>query len=191
MKTSVTSLHPMLPRLREALEQQLGYPIKSQQSVYALCEALRGQINEDTIRRLWGLRKDGYASVQRATLDILCKYIGARDWEDFLAQAIANTDCESELGAQLPQIIADQLTIGQEVELTWLPNRRCRLVFLGEAKWRVEAVENSSTLQVGDMFECRTFVVGQMAYLDSLIRDGKCLGSYRIGIQNGVRCGAL
>ena len=33
-------------------------------------------------------------------------------------------------------------------------------MFLGEAKWRVEAVENSSTLQVGDMFECRTFVVG-------------------------------
>ena len=96
MKTSVTSLHPMLPLLREAVEQQLGCPIKSQQSVYALCEALRGQINEDTIRRLWGLRKDGYASVQRATLDILCKYIGARDWEDFLAQAMANTDCESE-----------------------------------------------------------------------------------------------
>ena len=53
----------MLPLLREAVEQQLGYPIKSQQSVYALCETLRGQINEDTIRRLWGLRKDGYASV--------------------------------------------------------------------------------------------------------------------------------
>ena len=187
MKTNVTSLHPALPLLREAVEQQLGCAIKSQQSVYDLSDALQGQINEDTIRRLWGLRK-GYGSIQRATLDILCRYIGICDWEHFVEKTAISASCESELGAQLPQISADQLAVGQEVELSWLPDRKCRIVFLGNAQWRVELVENSTTLQTGDCFCCRTFVMGQMAYLDSLTRNGVVLGCYRIGIQHGVNC---
>lgn len=184
--TNIPSSHPMIAVLRQRVEQTLGLRIASTQSIQTLVDTLHCRVNEDTIRRLWQVRQDTYRSIRHSTLDILCAYVGAKDWDDFVAtqQTVAGT--ESELHPHRTIVVADDVAIGSHLLLTWLPDRECEAEYLGTSRWRVVRVVNSRTLAPGDEFYCRTFVVGEAAFLDSLIHDGVSLGAYKIGTQSGL-----
>ena len=53
-------------------------------------------------------------------------------------------------------LYTDELCEGDKVLLSWAPNRRCELRYLGENKFVVESVLNSK-LMVGDTFVCAQF----------------------------------
>lgn len=186
MPTGIPSTHPVLPALREAVEQKFGKSLRQQNNIWDFIGTIQNRLNEDTIRRLWGLRKDGYRSIRPATLDILCEYIGAKDWQSFVAAYQQQAQIESELNPHTRQITADDLQPGDQVLLTWLPNRECVAEYLGDGEFCIVRIEHSRTLRVGDRFRCRVFAAGEPLYWDALVRDGKVLGGYRIGKCNGV-----
>lgn len=110
MPTGIPSTHPVLPALREAVEQKFGKSLRQQNNIWDFIGTIQNRLNEDTIRRLWGLRKDGYRSIRPATLDILCEYIGAKDWQSFVAAYQQQAQIESELNPHTHQITADDPT---------------------------------------------------------------------------------
>ena len=176
--TNVPSSHPVIHALLRRVEQRFGQTINSKQAISRLVAELHFQLNEDTIRRLWHMRGDEYSTIRHSTLDILSAYVGANDWENFVQQV------EQESHHQM--ITTDNLHEGEQVTITWLPDRMAVLRYCGNTQWSVEHVENSTTLAVGDTFSCRTFAQGEPLYIDHLVHLGQPYSACRIGTINGL-----
>lgn len=186
MPTRISLSHPVLPQLRKAVENTFGHNLQSQSNIWDFIEVIHHQLNEDTIRRLWGQRKDAYTTVRRSTLDILSQYVGTKDWDDFVQTYQNAAGVESDLHTHTQRIGIEELEIGDRVEFTWLPDRECIAEYSGNAIFRIIMVKNSQGLACGDTFLCRVFVVGEILLLDQLTRSGSVLGCYRVGISGGL-----
>lgn len=186
MPTRISLSHPVLPQLRKAVENTFGHNLQSQSNIWDFIEVIHHQLNEDTIRRLWGQRKDAYTTVRRSTLDILSHYVGAKDWHDFVQTYQNEAGVESDLHTHTQRIGIEELEIGDRIEFTWLPDRECIVEYGGNAVFRIIMVKNSNGLVCEDTFLCRVFIVGEILLLDQLTRSGSVLGCYRAGIFGGL-----
>ena len=82
-------------------------------------------------------------------------------------------------------LYTDELCEGDKVLLSWAPNRRCELRYLGENKFVVESVLNSK-LMVGDTFVCAQFFQKELLMFLNSRREGRMMGNYAMGKQGGV-----
>ncbi len=146
-------------------------------------ERLHENISPTTLKRLWGYI-DGADNTRRSTLCLLSRFLGYDDWEHYLQHLASRTDVESSIFASAG-IRAEELHTGEEIEVTWAPNRRC--VFRYEGGVRFSVVENqNSKLCVGDSFDAACFLIGQPMYLDNLVRGNNEPVSYVAGSKSGV-----
>jgi len=186
MITNVPLSHPAIAVLRQRVEQKLGFCVDSQQSVRELEQTLNFQLNEDTLRRIFGLRQDSYSSLRHSTLDVLVRYVDYTDWKSFVTAVQTELAPESELTPSLNQLCADELGVGEMVEISWLPDRVCRLRYLGNMRWQVVAVKNSTTLAIDDTFSCRVMAVGQEMIVDDITHFGQHYDALHIGKDHGL-----
>lgn len=190
MKKSIKADAPEVKSLLDRVLQFYGRPVGS----LLACEQLSDDIfikthyrvNADTLRRLLGLRSDGYSTVRRTTLNILAQYVGFFDFDKFLNQLRDEGEAQSELTEVIDTVNSANLRTGCRLSISWQPNRRCTLSYKGNLMWQVESVENSSTLRVGDTLFCSQFANGQMVFADRLVRGVETLGGLRLGINGGV-----
>lgn len=185
MRTGIAYNHPLIPILRGKIETVAGHSISSQQQVSQLAAQL--YLNEDTIRRIWGLRDSNYQHIRRTTLDILCQYVGFQDWNDFADKMSKNASTDSTEVAGHNTIFAEQMQQGAKVRIGWLPDRQCVICFCEGTEWIVEEVENSHTLRKGDRFRCSSIAEGLPLYLDDVTREHKTIGSVLIGKGHGIQ----
>ena len=94
------------------------------------------------------------------------------------------TDIESEAFAG-EGIHIDDLQAGDNIEVIWLPNRRCVFRYEGNAHFLVTVAENAK-LHVGDRFETASFIIGKPLYIDRLIRGNEPPTAYVAGARNGL-----
>ena len=78
-------------------------------------------------------------------------------------------------GARYMICIADDLTAGDHIMVSWKPNRRCTFRYIGDGRFMVEKSENSK-LKVGNTFSC------------GIIRSRTCLCRFA-NIDVFRRCG--
>lgn len=156
----------------------------------AIWERLHENLSPTTLKRLWGYI-DGADTARHTTLCLLAQFLGFHDWEAYVADLANRTDIESQTFVGEGVHTAD-LTAGQCVEVTWLPNRRCVFRYLGDNRFEVTESANAK-LQVGDTFTCAYFFVGQPMYLDNLtttslsVREGRGESlSYVAGSKRGL-----
>ena len=147
-------------------------------------ERLHENISPTTLKRLWGYI-DGADTTRRTTLCLLSQFLGYQDWEAYLAVLAQRTDVESEAFAG-EGLNIDELSQGDLVEVTWLPNRRCVFRYEGNAHFVVTEAENAK-LHVGDRFETACFIIGKPLYIDRLIRGDEPPTAYVAGAKNGLR----
>jgi hypothetical protein len=82
--------------------------------------------------------------------------------------------------------VADGLTRGDKIRLTWYPGRVCDLLYNGSQQFRVIASKNSK-LKPNDTFLCSLIIEGQPLYLDQL-QQGNCPPTtFVCGGSGGVR----
>ena len=111
--------------------------------------------------------------------------LGSRDWDEYNAHLLGD-----ERGSSHP-FIADgvhtqELQPGQQLEVTWLPNRRCVFRYLGDMRFEVVESVNSK-LSVGDTFISTFFLTGQPLYIDQLIQSAQPPVSYVAGNNGGLQ----
>lgn len=146
-------------------------------------ERLHENISPTTLKRLWGYI-EGADTTRRSTLCLLSRFLGYDDWEAYLQHLSEVSDTESDIFTT-SGIRAEDLYVGEVVEVEWLPNRRCRFRYNGGTGFTV--VENhNSKLIVGDTFNAACFLVGQPMYLDNLVRNGCDPVSYVAGAKSGL-----
>lgn len=146
-------------------------------------ERLHENISPTTLKRLWGYI-DGADTTRRTTLCLLSQFLGFADWEAYLADLATRTDVESEAFAG-EGLNIDDLQVDDQIEVTWLPNRRCVFRYEGDAHFLVTAAENAK-LHVGDRFETACFIIGKPLYIDRLVRGDQPPTAYVAGAKNGL-----
>lgn len=86
----------------------------------------------------------------------------------------------------LEYISTTDLTIGDCLQIGWLPDRLCEVRYLGENRFVAERCENSK-LQVGDTFSCLQFTLGHPLTMNDLCRNNTLIGkTYVVGQKNGL-----
>ena len=178
---------PEILALRQDIEHELKRRIKTPYDFEFLAgvvwERLHENISPTTLKRLWGYI-DGADTTRRTTLCLLSRFLGYQDWEAYLTALSTRSDIESNT-FDGEGINIDDLRVGDSIEVTWLPNRRCVFRYEGDAHFLVAEAANAK-LHVGDRFETACFLIGKPMYLDRLTRGNEPPTAYVAGAKNGL-----
>ncbi len=178
---------PEIVSLRQDIEKQVNRQIKTPYDFEFLAgviwERLHENISPTTLKRLWGYI-DGADTTRRSTLCLLAKFLGFDDWDGYI-EYLKTLETDESVTFNGVGIRSEDLQPGQEVEVTWLPNRRCIFRYLGQNTYKVLHSSNAK-LQVNDTFQTICFLEGYPLYIDNLLTDGKRPSSYVAGSKNGL-----
>lgn len=179
--------------LRNQVEHMIGTELKMRRHFDMLAEMVftqtRNMVSPTTLRRFWGYQ-EAEVSVSKHTLDVLSMFVGYRNWDDFKQHAEQHADGEEYSGSgfllNIRRVKSESLECGQQVVITWLPNRRVVVVHEGTDVYRVISNENSK-LRPGDTFHCSQLVEGQPLFCTDLLREGQAPMNYVGGKDGGIR----
>ena len=159
------------------------------QLVAELEKELREHMSETTLERVWGYSTRGYDTVSRRTLDVLSRYVGAKNWDDFCQNLRNKSGKESDLFLT-NTLMANSLEIGTHLLIGWQPDRICEIKYHGNNRFEAIRTENSS-IKPGDSFSCILFEKGRELYMDLFQRANETgepnpNARYVVGQQNGL-----
>ena len=166
----------MRNRLCKETESAIGQRLRTpkdfdylRKCIYA---RLRIIVSSTTLKRLWGYLNDG-GEPREATLTTLCRFLGYRDWENFVQSQGQPEDLPSSPVLCRQLNVINELKKNDCLRLTWQPKRWCDVIYLGNLQFLVTASENTR-LKQGDTFQCSLIIEGEPLYLDGL-RQGSLL----------------
>lgn len=187
---AIDSKIPEISELRLRTEARYGHPVKVHADFVALSEDIfittKEHLSESTLERVWSYSTRGYETVSRRTLDVLCNYLGKKNWENFLKDLQTEGGRESDFFDR-ESIKSADLVPGCRLRIGWHPDRECIIRYLGDNRYKAEDTRNSQ-LKPGDTFSCLQFFLQSPAYLEDLSdSEGAIKGSrYGIGLRNGL-----
>lgn len=178
---------PELQTLLQEVEKKFGRPMECTNDFRVLAALVEYECKEivsvSTLKRLWG-----YVSQQttprESTLDVLSRFVGYKDFEDFRMSQFGKLDDTSGY-IDTSFISAKDVPADRTLVICWEPNRMIRLRKAGEQEWEICDSYNSKLL-AGDRFEAACFFKGLPLFLPAVLRDGKTLPAYIAGKKNGL-----
>ena len=189
---SILANIPQIAALRGEIEAAQGGALHTHLHFVALTEKieerLREHISPTTLERVWGYSTRHYDTVSRRTLDVLARYVGADGWDDYVDRLRSTAGRESEEFSD-GMLNVSALAVGARLLIGWQPDRLCEIRYLGNFRFVVEHVENSSALRVGDSFSCMQLQRGQELYMDCFQRAGAPSeenARYAVGQSHGL-----
>ena len=185
-KTSVMQkTSPEILELRKRIEDDVKRKMQTPADfiflIGAIWERTHETMSPTTLKRLWGYI-DGADTTRNCTLNILSKFLGFNDWDDFLAN-IGQDNGSDYVKSQ--HIKVEDLSVGDHVSVSWKPNRRCTFRYLGDYRFIVEKSENSK-LKVGNTFSCSLFILGEPLYLNDLVQENNQPVAFVVGNKDGL-----
>ena len=154
---------------------------KDFESLSAMIEERTGQmVSTSTLKRLYG-----YMSLKpkprMATLDILSKFIGRSGFRDLCLELQESSDFLS-----VETVLSASLAPGQELIVSWLPDREVRLRHDSGQEFTVLDC-GTSKLQDGDKFSVIEFIKGHPLYISGIRRGEEILPEYVAGRTAGIQ----
>lgn len=111
------------------------------------------RIGATTLKRLLGFAQDE-RTPHTSTLDAIARYLGYAHWEELSnIEESGNSDFDS----SDDEVRSADLQPGTCVEITYLPDRKVRMQYLGNQRYRIVESINSK-LQIADEVEIQNFV---------------------------------
>lgn len=179
----------MTEKLCREIEEALCRKIKTPKDFEYLRERIFARrhllVSATTLKRMWGYLDDG-VQPRLATLDILAQFLGYRDYEEYSRSGRTSEEelpSNPMMGRRLS--VGEELSRGDRLRLTWLPDRVCDVEYLGDLNFRVIASENTR-LRKDNTFQCSLIVEGEPLYLDNLRQDDRPPVAYVCGKRTGV-----
>lgn len=181
------SIIPELNYLLRQVEKKLGRDLCTSSDFEALSiiiEKENGELlSSSTLKRLYG-----YVTMKptprKSTLDILSRYLGFRNFSDFVQNLKNNSEFSSQFFSN-KAIMAEEMKAGDTLRIGWEPDRVVQLRYLGESEFEVMESINSQ-LCAGDRFFQAHFIPGYPLYISSILRNGEHTPSYIAGRLNGL-----
>lgn len=144
-------------------------------------------ISPMTLRRFWGELAGGKYNVQprRYTLDVLARYAGHCNYEQFVKFCTDNVNADSDFIAG-EYLIPSAIKKGTHIYISWDPGHYIVAEYLGcEMFLIIESFK--SKLSKDDTFQVDTITQGEPLYLNRLIHEGSTPSRYVCGKKGGVR----
>lgn len=148
----------------------------------AISSRNRDQISVSTLKRLWGYDKQR-PQPYYSTLSILSRFLGFRDWDEFLSHEDHKSPTSFSYTAAA--LFSHELEVGDQLWITWKPNRVCCLFYQGDNRFVVLSATNSK-IRTGDSFTCMLFSEGIPLYMDKFVRDGQEPITFVVGYSGGL-----
>ena len=139
------------------------------------------RIGATTLKRLLGFAQDERVP-HAGTLDAIARYLGFAHWEEL---SKIEDKGNSDFDAPEEEIRSADLQLGVNIEMTYLPDRKVRMQYLGNQGYRIVESENSKLL-VGDEVEVQNFVLHHPLLVLNVWRDGESLGQFTAGRVSGL-----
>lgn len=179
---------PELNCLLSDVEKTYGRRLSTTTDFEALSVVIEHETGEllstSTLKRLWGY-VSGVQTPRKSTLDILCRFIGKRDFSVYCAALQADKTLSSRFFTS-KTIESSSLCVGDFLLIGWAPDRLVRLEYLGNCSFVVRESINSK-LQTGDRFDAGSFMLGFPLYIPALYREGETQPvSYIAGSVSGL-----
>ena len=172
--------------IEEALGKEIRTPKDFEMLRERIYDRLRILISATTLKRVWGYLDDGVQSRQ-GTMDILARFIGYQNYEDYEANAATyKHEAQSSPVMSRKLNVAEELESGDRVRITWHPNRVCETTYLGGLTFSVHASRNTR-IKEGNTFQCSLFIEGEPLYIDNLIQENRPPVAYVCGKKSGIR----
>ena len=172
---------PELNYLLTQVEKQYGRRVATSTDFEALSVFIEHETGEllsaSTLKRMWGY-VSSHPSPRKDTLDILCRFIGHRDFRTF-CDSLKTTEAFASNFLTEKVVYSSELQPGVRLRIGWNPNRLVTLKHLGGGAFEVVASENSKLLP-GDRFEVSHLTKGYPLFIPRIFRAG--------GIHPRLRC---
>lgn len=139
------------------------------------------RVGATTLKRLVGFAQDERVP-HTSTLDAIARYLGYAHWDE-LAQI--EDKGNSDFDTSDEEIRSADLQSDAIIEITYLPDRRVRLRYLGNSHYEIIESLNSK-LQVGDEVDIQNFVLHHPLLVLNVWRDGDFLGQFTAGRVSGL-----
>lgn len=193
MESEKTKIEMGISDLRNAIEEALGCKIAGPKTFEQLRQFLFNRTGQylgmTTLKRIWQyINDDKPLKVRPATLSVLAKSIGYKDWDDFSNRNKRVRTSDSSI-ASSPKFgrsidVVNELHPADELTLYWSPGRECRIKYLGNLQFEVVSSKNTR-LKPGNTFYCHLFLAGHPLYLSSLVQGDAAPVSYICGKLHG------
>ncbi|MCH5234176.1 MAG: hypothetical protein J1E16_02705 [Muribaculaceae bacterium] len=187
----IESSSPQINALRLEVENKFGKKCEVPADFIALGdrirEFLKQNISPSTLERVWNYSTRRQTSLSMHTLNILCEYTGKKDWTTFCKSLNESGIIDSDM-VEGEYISVNSLSVGDRIEIGWLPNRKCVIEYLGDNKFVAMDCENS-TIRPGDTFHCLEFILHQPVNMDYFQKKGEKSNNnirYVAGKMNGI-----
>lgn len=192
MMTTEEEKDKLYNSLRNQIERMTGVMMKTRRHYDMMAEMVfkhtGNMLSPTTLRRFWGYQ-EADVTVSKHTLDVLSMFVGHRNWDDFtqayLSQTTDKSTSNSNFIINTKAVKSADLAYGQQVVITWLPDRRIVVEHVSDDVFQVVSNENSK-LQPGDIFHCSQLVNGMPLLCTNLQREGVMPMSYIGGKEGGI-----
>ena len=167
--------------LKEKSGNQLRQPSDCENLSLDIESKTRVRIGATTLKRLLGFAHDE-RTPHASTLDAIAHYLGYAHWEELL---LIEDKGNSGFSTSDEEIRSVELQPDVHVEITYLPDRRVLMQYLGNQRYRIVESENSK-LQKGDELEIQNFVLHHPLLVLNVLREGESLGQFTAGRVSGL-----
>ena len=173
------------PYITELLSEKSGHEIRRSRDCELLSldiESATGEhIGGNTRKRLLGFIADERGP-RLSSLDVIARYLGFTDWD---ALRLVDEGSSNSAFDDRDEYLACYMEKGQQVIITYPPNRRLTIENQGDNHFLVTESENSK-LQVGDLLTLTHIVRDYPLLVAEVIRDGQSLGAFTAGKSQGI-----
>ena len=174
--------------LKQEVERILGRQLTEARDFEQLSHLLllhtRERLSPTTLKRFWGYLKNEKVQIRPHTLDVLARFVGYKNYEDFCAKAERSDEVQSGIKSE-EKITTENMRRGQRLVITWRPDRRIVIRHLGNSQFEVIEAVNTK-LSVVDTFRCHLMIQHEPLYLDEVVHQGLSAMVYVAGQKDGV-----
>lgn len=175
--------------LKKEVTQKAGFTPETSHDFEDLCQLIQkatgDYLSPTTLKRIWGYLQNEQVQTRRHTFDVLARYAGYASYRAFTNEKARKQGVQSMILTE-NKVTAKDLFIGQELCITWLPDRRIVVEHLVDGRFVVNEAENAK-LTVGDTFTCHLMLQNEPLYLDEVSHQGKTYPAYIAGKIDGVK----
>ena len=173
------------PYIIELLREKSGNEIRLSRDCELLAldiESVTGEhVGVNTMKRLLGFIADERVP-RTSTLDVIARYLGYSNWDALRLMDESNSNSAFD---DRDEYLACYLEKGQQVMISYPPNRTLTIENVGDNHFRVIDSKNSK-LQKGDLLTLTHIVRHYPLLVSEVTRDGQNLGAFTAGKAQGI-----
>lgn len=171
--------------IKDKIEDKFGAEIRYAKDCDVLAEIISNEtkqpISGSTLKRFFGIIP-GVNEPRLYTLDLISKYIGYKNYDDFADHIQKNQASKFET---CKEININNLKAREKIKFEYEPERLVIAEYESNSQFRIIESVNSK-LQVNDVVKFNQIVLNYPLFINEVIRENKNLGGFTAGTISGI-----